>query len=193
MKIFAETERLILREIVPADDTGMFELDSDKEVHRYLGNRPVERIEQSRELIGLIREQYISNGIGRWAAIEKNTGKFIGWAGLKLVKDLINGHRDYYDVGYRLIRNYWGKGFATEAALASLEYGFEKLPTNIIYATANFENKASIKVLEKVGLKYIETFENDYGTGIKMKIVWMEIAKEEWIKKQILIEKWKKN
>src|SRR5688572_11277934 len=123
MKIFAETERLILRELLPSDDKGMFELDSDPDVHTYLGTKPLEHIEQSREVIEMVRKQYIDNGIGRWAMIERSTGEFVGWAGLKLVKTETNGRINFYDVGYRLIKRYWGKGFASEAAIASVNYG----------------------------------------------------------------------
>ena len=159
MKIFAETERLILREIVQSDENGFFELDSDPEVHRYLGNKPVESIEEVRAVIKFIRQQYIDNGIGRWAVIEKNTNSFIGWAGLKLVKESINNHTDFYDIGYRLQKKFWGKGFATEAAKAAIDYGFNQLKLNEIFALADINNHASRKVLEKAGLKYIETFE----------------------------------
>src|ERR1035437_6707591 len=135
MKIFTETERLILREILPSDDKGMFELDSDKEVHKFLGNKPVQNIEQSRQVIEFIGQQYLTNGIGRWAIIEKSTNNFLGWTGLKLVKEEINNHTDYYDLGYRLIKKYWGKGFATESAKASLDYGFNILQLTDIYAS----------------------------------------------------------
>ena len=73
MKIFAETDRLILREILPTDIDGMYELDSDPEVHRYLGNQPVTNKDQVVEVINFIRQQYIDNGIGRWAIIDKKT------------------------------------------------------------------------------------------------------------------------
>ncbi len=163
MKIFAETERLILREILPSDDKGMFALDSDKDVHKYLGNKPIISIEQARQTIDLVRQQYIDNGIGRWAIIDKNTNNFIGWTGLKLVKELTNNHKNYYDLGYRLIKKYWGKGFATETAKASLDYGFSTLNLTEIFGTADINNLASRNVLEKAGLKYIETF-NHNGT-----------------------------
>lgn len=81
MNIFAETNRLILREIVPEDEGGLFQLDSDPEVHEFLGNQPISNIEQAREVIRFIRKQYIDNGMGRWAIIEKNTGNFVGWTG----------------------------------------------------------------------------------------------------------------
>ena len=69
MKIFAETERLLLREIQLTDVAGFFELDSDPEVHRYLGSAPVQNNQQIVEAIQFIRNQYINNGIGRWAVI----------------------------------------------------------------------------------------------------------------------------
>lgn len=73
MKIFAETERLVLREITLTDIEGMFKLDSDSEVHKYLGNNHVKEKEQIIDVINFIRQQYIDNRIGRWAIIEKQT------------------------------------------------------------------------------------------------------------------------
>lgn len=84
MKIFAETERLILREILPTDVNGIYELESDPEVHKYLGNNPVSDINQIVDGINFIRQQYIDNGIGRWAIIDKKNNNFIGWTGLNL-------------------------------------------------------------------------------------------------------------
>ncbi len=159
MKIFVETNRLLLRELLPQDVTGMFELDSDPEVHRYLGDSPVLDKEQIVEVISFIRQQYIDNGIGRWAVVEKATNNFIGWAGLKYVTETINGHTNYYDIGYRIIRKYWGQGFATEAAVASLNYAFETLKADAVYALTDCNNIASGRVLEKAGLKFVEKFE----------------------------------
>lgn len=161
MKIFAETERLILRELMPCDDAGMFELDSDPEVHLYLGNKPVTSIEQSREAIAFIRSQYIENGIGRWAVIEKATGNFMGWSGLKLITTEINGHTMFHDIGYRLIKKYWGKGYATESAIAALNYGFNELNLTEIYGMADVDNKGSNNILKKIGLSFIEVFDYD--------------------------------
>ena len=159
MKIFIETERLILREIVPQDENNIFNLDSDPEVHRYLGNKLVSSIEQCRDVILFIRQQYIDNNIGRWAVIEKETGSFIGWSGLKLVKTMVNNQTNYYDLGYRFIKRFWGKGYATETAKASLEYGFNILKLNEIYGMADCQNIASNSVLKKVGMNFIEIFE----------------------------------
>lgn len=109
MKFHIETERLILRELRPSDEESWFEMDSNDEVHRYLGNKPVTSIEQIRAASQSIRQQYEENGIGRWAVIEKSSGNFIGWSGLKLIKEYENKHINFYDVGYRLHPKYWGK------------------------------------------------------------------------------------
>jgi ribosomal-protein-alanine N-acetyltransferase len=161
MEIFIKTNRLILREILPTDVGGMLELDSDPEVHRYLGDEPVCDREQIIEVINFIRQQYIDNGIGRWAVIDRKTNQFIGWAGLKFVTETINGHSNYYDLGYRIIRKCWNKGFATEAAIALLNYAFETLNVDAVYAWVDSDNIASNRVLEKAGLKFMEKFDFD--------------------------------
>ena len=174
-KIFAETERLILREILPSDIEGMFELDSDPEVHKYLGNQPVTEREQIADVINFIRQQYIDNGIGRWAIIDKKTNCFIGWAGLKFVTDLTNNHQNYFDLGYRLIRKYWGQGIATESAIASLKYAFDQLKADKVYAMADCDNAGSNNVLKKVGLNFIEKFTLD-----EVEHNWYKIEREEY-------------
>jgi len=161
MKIFAETERFILREILPIDADGFFELNSDPEVQKYLGNKPITSTTQAIEDLNFIRAQYLINGIGRWAIIDKKTNKFIGWTGLKLITEETNHHKNYYDLGYRLIKKYWGRGIATETALASLEYAFDKLQANEVYAIADCENDGSNKILNKIGFSFVETFDFD--------------------------------
>ena len=158
MQSVIETERLIIRELLPSDDLGMFELDNDADVHRYLGNKPVQTLEEAREMIRFIRQQYATNGIGRWAIIEKRSKDFVGWTGLKWIRDTINQHSNFYDIGYRLVKRHWGKGFATESAKACLDYGFNQLGLGKIYAMADVNNEASNKVLRKLGLSFVETF-----------------------------------
>ena len=158
MKIFAETERLILRELLPSDAEGMFELDSNPEVHRYLGGKPIRQIEESIQMITGVRDQYERFGIGRWAAVEKKTNQFIGWSGLKRVQETYNGHTDFYDVGYRFIQRFWGLGYASESAKVARNYAFDTLKIKILYGMADLENIASRKALEKTGLQYVNTF-----------------------------------
>ncbi|RWY57227.1 GNAT family N-acetyltransferase [Mucilaginibacter gilvus] len=173
MQIFAETERLILRELLPSDEQAMFELDSDRDVHRYLGNKPITTMQQARDMIGHVRQQYVTNGIGRWVVIEKATGEFIGWAGLKFMTETRNGHSNFYDLGYRFIKHYWGKCYATEAAIASVKYGFEVLKLKEMYGMADVDNIASNKALQKAGLKFVEEFEHD---GVKHN--WYKVTRD---------------
>jgi [ribosomal protein S5]-alanine N-acetyltransferase len=175
MKIFAETERLILRELLTTDVEAFFEMDSNAEVHKYLGNNPIQTLDQAFEQIANVQQQYIDNKIGRWAVIEKSSGEFIGWCGLKLVKENWNNHINFYDIGYRLNPKYWQKGYATESAMAALAYGFNNLKISEIIGTANVENKASRNTLEKCGLKFIEKF---YWNTIYCD--WLRITNEEW-------------
>jgi len=151
MPTIIETPRLVIREIRHDDLKGMFELDSSAEVHMYLGNDTVKTEEESKKIIEFIRQQYAKNGIGRWALVEKHSGKFMGWTGFKFISEMINGQSGYYDLGYRIQPLYWGKGYATESAKACLKYGLETLKLKPVYAMANAKNAASLNVLLKTG------------------------------------------
>ncbi len=161
MNVYIETERLIIRPLTLSDDVGMLEMNSDPEVHRYVGKKPVNSIEQSRDDIRFIMQQYKDYGIGRWAVVEKASGEFVGWTGFKFLKGPIHGHSDFIDFGYRLVKRHWGKGYATESGRVSLDYGIGTLNFKDIYAMTDVDNAASRRVLEKLGLEYIETFAYD--------------------------------
>jgi [ribosomal protein S5]-alanine N-acetyltransferase len=158
MKFIIETERLYLRKINIQDAAAMYALDSSALVHKYLGNNPVKSLDETHTAINFIQHQYQQHGIARWAVIEKQTNNFIGWAGLKYITEPINNNVHYYDIGYRLNENYWGKGFATEAAKAALKYGFEQLQLTSIFAITDCGNNASKNVLLKCGLTITSTF-----------------------------------
>lgn len=154
-----ETERLILRHLQLTDIDGMFELDSDPLVHRYLGNKPNSNREQSLNDIAFNILQHKERGIARWAAIEKTSGNFIGWSGLRLNNDLTyNNKTNFYDIGYRFIPRYWGKGYATESAIVALDYFFNTLKKEVIYGIAETQNIASNRVLRKIGLQFVNDF-----------------------------------
>lgn len=175
-KIMVETDRIILREITINDAPAMFEMDADPQVHTYLGKSPIQTIGQAISQIQFIRQQYHDYGIGRWAIVDKSTGNFVGWGGLKFRTDEVNGHINFYEVGYRLIRRYWGQGFATASARASLKYAFNELQLDAVYAMANVENLASKNALLKSGL--VITGQLSY-EGIACD--WFEIKKEDFI------------
>ena len=167
-----ETARLRFRPFADTDVAGMFALDSDPAVHRYLGGiggQPVTDPAQSAAVIAQIQEHYRATGLGRWAVLLRATGEFMGWAGLKQVPGPINGQRDFYDLGYRFRPAYWGQGYGYEAAHAWLRYGFDTLRLPRICAYADAGNAASCRILEKVGLRRGNEFEEG-GT----RCVWFE-------------------
>jgi len=161
MDLVIETNRLILREIRPTDAEAMFVLDSNPNVHQYLGNDPVTSIEQCYGYIDAIRNQYIQNGIGRFAVQLKDSNEVIGWAGLKFITEPEHKHVNFYDIGYRLQENHWRKGYALEAAKAWLNHGFHSMKIPEVYASAHIDNIGSNAILTKIGLNYIEKFYYD--------------------------------
>ncbi|QRM88897.1 GNAT family N-acetyltransferase [Lacinutrix sp. WUR7] len=173
MKFHIETERLLLRELRLTDLEGMFALDSDPDVHKYLGNKPVKSINESKKILESVLTQYKERGIGRFAVIEKSTGDFVGWSGLRLNTEYnMNGFTEYYDVGYRLIKRFWGKGYATESGKASVDYAFNVLKLPEIYATTEIGNEASHNALIKIGLHYVEDF---YFEQEQMNLRWYKL------------------
>jgi ribosomal-protein-alanine N-acetyltransferase len=149
-----ETERLILRKWTLDDVDSLFNLNSDPEVVKYTGN---DAFKNKQEVIDLISnyEQYEKYNMGRWVVELKVTNEFLGWCGLKYVDDEV-------DLGYRLLQQHWGKGYATESSVASLDYGFNRLGLKRIIGRAMKENVNSIHVLKKIGMKY-EKNTNTFG------------------------------
>jgi ribosomal-protein-alanine N-acetyltransferase len=163
MKVILETDRLLLREYVEEDAEAFFKLNSDPEVLRFVPDKALESVEQARQiLIDHPIADYRKHGFGRGACILKSTGEQIGFAGLKYLEEL-----GEVDVAFRLMRAHWGQGLATEAALASVRYGFDKLRlksvagrirrVRTIIGLVIPENIASVRILEKTGLRYVET------------------------------------
>ncbi|MEG0760461.1 Protein N-acetyltransferase, RimJ/RimL family [Chryseobacterium piscicola] len=173
-KIFIETERLILREIMPEDAEAFFAMDSNPEVVKYVGTKPLTNINQSVEMIEKILTQYAENGIGRWAVITKEDGKLIGWSGLKRIEK-INNHQNIYDLGYRFIPKYWGKGYATETSIAVLNYAFNEMKLDEVFAYADVGNDVSNHILKKLGFQEKNRF-IDEGDDC----FWYELKKENY-------------
>lgn len=153
MNLILETERLLLRPMETSDAEALFILDSNPNVHLYLGNNPVTNIAQCHEIIKSIQNQYVKNGIGRFMVVLKDTNEVIGWAGLKYITEEDNGHINFYDIGYRLQEKHWRKGYALEAAKAWLNHAFTEMKIPAVYASAHVDNIGSHKILEKIGLR----------------------------------------
>lgn len=169
-----DSARLHFRPLTAADAPGMFALDSDPAVHRYLGGvggQMVTTVEQSAGTIAFIQAQYAAAGIGRWAVLQRKTDAFMGWAGLKRVAGPVNGQHDFYDLGYRFRPEFWRQGYGFEAAQAWLEYGFQPLQLPRICAYADAENAGSRRILSKIGLREGNEF-LEGGT----RCVWYEAA-----------------
>ncbi len=146
--MIVETERLYLREMVPEDAENAYLLNLDPEVVRYTGDEPFSSIEEARTFLQNY-DHYRKYGFGRWAVIRKSDGEFLGWCGLKYTPE-----PDEYDIGFRFFRRYWNMGYATEAAKACLELGFSKFGMRQIVGHVMLGNRASARVLEKIGLRY---------------------------------------
>jgi len=152
MKVILETDRLFLREYVEADAEAFFKLNSDPEVLRFVPDKRLLNVEQARQiLVDHPIADYRKYGFGRGACILKSTGEQIGFAGLKYLEEL-----GEVDVADRLLPKYWGQGLATEAALASVRFGFADLDLKRIIGLVMPENIASVRVLEKTGLCHVE-------------------------------------
>jgi [ribosomal protein S5]-alanine N-acetyltransferase len=150
MNIIIETDRLILRTFTIEDATLLYQLNLDPEVIRYTGD-PIKDIAHAKEVLEqIILPQYVLYNHGRWAVHTKPGLEFIGWCGLKARPE-----RNEIDLGYRFIKQAWGKGYATEAAFACIKYGFEKLYLPRIVGRAMPGNLGSLRVLEKCGMAYI--------------------------------------
>lgn len=162
MEIFLETERLILRQFTQDDASNLFELNSDPEVVRFTpdANQPIDyTIIQNQLLPKYIAYYEKYAGYGVWAAIEKSSQEFIGWFYFRPVVyasyfDSALANPSDIELGYRLRKNAWGKGYATEGAKALIFKGFSELGTQRVVAVALAVNLASRRVMEKVGLKF---------------------------------------
>jgi RimJ/RimL family protein N-acetyltransferase len=159
--IFLETERLVLLQFTDADTDLLFELNSDPDVMRYLtGGEPTPREEVADRIIPAFLGYYERfDGMGFWAAQDKAAGEFLGWFHFR--PGLDGEPQDEAELGYRLRKTAWGKGYATEGSRALIEHGFAKLGLPRVFAHTMTVNLASRRVMEKAGLTYVRAFVSD--------------------------------
>jgi len=154
-----ETKRLILRTWTLDDAPDLFEICGDVEVMRYIGTgKPYETIGQADEFLRWATAYQKENGFCRWAVTLKENSEIIGSCGFARPHGT-----EEIELGYLLARKFWGKGLATEAAGACLNYGFGKLEFRETIALTDLENVASQRVLEKIGFvrRGIELFNGE--------------------------------
>ncbi|MFE2498153.1 GNAT family N-acetyltransferase [Streptomyces scopuliridis] len=176
-RYFLETPRLRLRSLTEGDLDRVVALDNDPGVRRFIdGGRPV-----SRETV---RTETLPRLLGRgfWAAEERATGAWLGWFCLEPENE--QGWR-VVELGYRLRRAAWGRGYATEGARALVRVAFTDLGTERVTAQTMTVNTASRRVLEKAGLTYVRTFFEEWPEtieGSEQGDVAYTLALEEWQK-----------
>lgn len=154
------TPRLSLRELIVDDAENFYLLNLDPEVLQFTGDVVFETINAARAFLASY-DYYKKYGFGRWAVINKADGAFLGWCGLKYSEDT-----DEYDIGFRFFKKYWNNGYATEAAKACLEIGFNTFKMPKIVGRAMTANAASVWVFEKIGLSYERSFDFDGEDGV---------------------------
>jgi RimJ/RimL family protein N-acetyltransferase len=150
-----------MREFREEDAEGMYELNNDPDVIRYTGDPPFSSVEAARDFIRQYAG-YNKFGTGRLSVFLKGTDQYLGWCGLKY-----DPASSETDVGFRLIKKFWNNGYATEAALKSIEHGFNDLGLTKIIGRAMQENVASIRVLEKTGMTFEKEFEAHGGICVQ--------------------------
>lgn len=150
MATIIETKRLILRTWEKEDNEPYYQINQDKKVTEFLLGAL--SMEQVNEFITAKNQQYNTRGYTCWAAILKETNQLIGFIGLNYT-DWESHFTPAVEVGWRLGSQYWGKGFATEGALASLDFGFKQCNLDEIVSFTVPANLRSIRVMEKIGLQ----------------------------------------
>lgn len=153
MSIILETKRFILKNIDLSHLDDLFLLRSDPEVMKYIGNGSIQTKEEVEDFIKCGAGYYEKYGLDFFSVYEKETGEFVGQAGLFHVG--FNVNQSDIELAYRLHTKYWNRGYATELAKALIDYGFNKLSLPKIIAALRPENESSRRVMEKAGMSYI--------------------------------------
>ncbi|TDB75229.1 GNAT family N-acetyltransferase [Micromonospora sp. KC723] len=179
-EVLLETERLRLRRFTTDDVDNLVGLDADPEVMRFLtGGEPTPPEKVRDEHLPRILAGYDRRpGLGRWVAEDRSTGEFLGWFALDPSDDGVEA-----ELGYRLRREAWGRGLATEGSRALLRHAFETVGVGRVWAETMAVNAGSRAVMERVGLRYVRTFHlhfTDPIPGTEHGEVEYELLRSEW-------------
>jgi len=149
-----ETERLILRPFAEQDTQTLHGILSQKDILRYFPGSKLMPIERVQRLMTRQLHHWDEHGYGWWAVQSREEPAIIGWSGLTYLPET-----DEIEIAYLLAKTHWGQGLATEASLVGMRFGFETLGLETIVGIVHPENLASQKVLEKLGLHFVERTE----------------------------------
>jgi RimJ/RimL family protein N-acetyltransferase len=180
--VYLETERLILRRFTPDDLGAIVALDADPAVMRYItGGQPPLPDDQPDLCLAYWLELYErGDAWGFWAAIERSSGAFVGWFHLRPNEE---DPPDEPELGYRLARSVWGRGYGTEGSIALVDKAFREHGAGRVYAQTMLANRASWRVMEKAGLRHVRTYHIDWPyriEGEELGDVEYAITHDEW-------------
>lgn len=182
MTVYLETDRLILRNFTDGDVDNLVELDSDPEVTFFItGGRATPREEVVESVLPAFLAYHERGNYGFWAVIEKASGEFQGWFHLRPARD--GGKDDEPELGYRLRKAAWGKGYATEGSRALIDKAFVELGASRVWAGTMAVNVASRRVMEKAGLRYVRLFHQEWPykiPGDEHGDVEYAVTRQEW-------------
>jgi RimJ/RimL family protein N-acetyltransferase len=183
MRDVIETDRMVLRPFAVGDAALLIDLDSDPEVMRFLnGGRPTPHELVEREILPRFRAHFDRYpGFGPWAARHARSGEFLGWFNLRCSDDTPPGQAE---LGYRLRRDAWGCGYATEGSRELIRIGFTELGLDRITANTMTVNTRSRRVMEKSGLRLVRTFFEEWPEtieGSESGDVEYAISRAEWL------------
>ncbi|MEU9702089.1 GNAT family N-acetyltransferase [Streptomyces sp. NPDC047981] len=162
------TPRLLLRRWTDDDLVPMAEIDADPEVMRWIGDGSVRDLEQTAEDIERWEEEWDDEGFGLFAVELLGSGELIGFAGLS-VPEYLPELRHEVEIGWRLGRQFWGQGYASEAAHAVLEFALQDRGLDRVVAVAHLSNTASENVMRKLGMVPEREIEHpDFGVPLRV-------------------------
>jgi RimJ/RimL family protein N-acetyltransferase len=148
--VIAETDRLFLRELCPADAAPLFEMYRNPHVMRFMGPPPPSAADEARNIRLHVENCYRRLNYGVWAVIEKATGRLVGRAGLLRFD---SPSEPQVEISYLLGRPHWGRGYATEAGAAVVRYAFGTLRLGELVAFIQAANSPSVRVAERLGFR----------------------------------------
>ncbi len=171
-----ETTRLRLRQPRTSDFESIYALGRNPNVMRYITGKTQNREEAKTDLERRIRicEEQADKGLGFWFAEEKDTGEFVGWFVLNNLDQT-----EEIEIGYRLLEEKWGKGYATEGSERIMEYAFKEIQLQEVVAVAIAANASSTNVMKKLGMQFIKT-----GRFYNVDCVYYRITDKEWLNQQ---------
>ena len=153
------TARLILRDLQESDLPTLIAMNQDPEVMQYFP-KPYSQAESLRLYQG-IQDEVKAYGYSLWAVEEKSSQEFIGLVGLHHSDLRIFAGKEAVEIGWRLRKEFWNRGYATEAAQACLDFAFQQAGLSEVYSFTSLLNLPSQKIMQKLGMEFVKEFDNE--------------------------------